>query len=133
MKMKEQFYYCPHCGNIVLMVVSAGVIPVCCGEEMHLLTPHTQEEGKEKHLPVVECYDKHKLKVTVGSEAHPMVPEHHISFVALVTTAGILLHRLLPPEAPETKFRYRGTPLAVLSYCNVHGLWMTPVEECCKK
>ena len=32
--MKQNFYICKHCGNIVAMIRDAGVPIMCCGEKM---------------------------------------------------------------------------------------------------
>ena len=42
--MKQQFYTCRHCGNIMAMIHDAGVPVQCCGERMHRLEPGTTEE-----------------------------------------------------------------------------------------
>ena len=35
--MKQKFYICKHCGNIVAMIRDAGVPIMCCGEKMHAI------------------------------------------------------------------------------------------------
>ena len=52
--MKEKFYICNHCGNLVTTIHNAGVPLVCCGEKMKELVPNTVEASGEKHLPVTE-------------------------------------------------------------------------------
>ena len=32
--MKQKFYICKHCGNIVAMIRDAGVPIMCCGEKI---------------------------------------------------------------------------------------------------
>ena len=39
--MKQKFYICRHCGNIISMIRDKGVPVYCCGEKM-------QEIGQEK-------------------------------------------------------------------------------------
>ena len=34
MKMKQEFYICKHCGNLIAMVENKGVPVKCCGENM---------------------------------------------------------------------------------------------------
>ena len=50
--MKQQFYTCKHCGNLMAMIHNAGVPVQCCGEKMHRLEPGTTEASGEKHIPV---------------------------------------------------------------------------------
>ncbi len=94
---------------------------------MQELIPKTDDSAaKEKHLPVVESRPDGTILVKVGSVQHPMVPEHHISFIYLETEHGGQMKILMPDEAPEAVFS-PGTdkPVAVYEYCNIHGLWKT--------
>ena len=50
--MKQKFYICRHCGNIVAMIREKGVPIMCCGEKMHEMKPGTTEASGEKHIPV---------------------------------------------------------------------------------
>ena len=50
--MKQKFYICKHCGNIIAMVRDEGVPVYCCGEKMQAITPGTTEASEEKHIPV---------------------------------------------------------------------------------
>ncbi len=124
--MKEtKFFICEHCGNLVEVVHDAKVPMMCCGQKMTLLIPGTVEASVEKHLPVVTV-DSDKVKVEIGSVAHPMVPEHSILWVYLQTDKGGQLKYLAPGEAPVAEFALFGEkPEAVYAYCNLHGLWKT--------
>ena len=75
MTRKKQIYKCLICGNVVEVLHSGGGELVCCGEPMKLIKEKNQDEGKEKHVPVVEKTDEGIL-VKVGSEPHPMEEEH---------------------------------------------------------
>ena len=122
--MATKFYKCNQCGNVVIKVVDANVPVMCCGEKMVELTPNTVDASGEKHLPVVTRIDEKTIKVEVGSVAHPMLEEHHISFIYVVTeNGGIAVNLKDKPEA----IVYVGDekPVAVYEYCNLHGLWMT--------
>lgn len=125
--MQFKFYKCPNCGNVAMMAVDSGVVPHCCGKEMMLLLANTSDASEEKHLPVVQWLGEHKLSVEVGEKEHPMLDAHYIEFVCVITSKGIVLHKLCPGHSPLTCFRLRGTPLTVLSYCNVHGLWQSDI------
>lgn len=122
--MATKFYRCNHCGNVIQKVVDKRVPVVCCGEKMTELIPGTVDASVEKHLPVVTWLDEKTIKVEVGSVAHPMLEEHHISFIYVETeNGGITVNLKDKPEA----IVYVGDekPVAVYEYCNLHGLWMT--------
>ncbi len=123
--MTQKFYICSHCGNIVAMVKASGVPVVCCGEKMTELVPGTVEASHEKHIPVYTV-DGGKVKVSVGSVSHPMLPEHNIEWVSLSTKQGNQIKRLPTDGAPEVCFSIcdGDEVLAVYAYCNLHGLWM---------
>ena len=122
--MATKFYKCRHCGNVIEKVVDSGVAVVCCGEQMQEMIPNTVDASNEKHVPVVEHIDDCRIKVKIGSEAHPMLPEHHIVFVYVETeTGGIRVNLTDKPEA--VIYTCNSKPTAVYEYCNLHGLWKT--------
>lgn len=124
--MATKFYKCPICGNVIVKLADSGVVPVCCGETMVLLSAHGVDGVKEKHLPVVTRTAEGALGVKVGELPHPMTPEHHICFVAMETCGGIEVHNLDAAEPAETVFCDCGkTVKAIYEYCNLHGLWVT--------
>ena len=86
--MAVKFYKCAHCGNIVMKVVDKKVPVMCCGAKMEELVPNTEDAAGEKHVPVITKIDDCRVKVEVGSVAHPMLPEHHISFIYVETENG---------------------------------------------
>ena len=124
MSMRQRFFICPHCGNIVAMVKDSGVPVVCCGEEMKELTPGTSDASVEKHMPVYTV-EGDTVRVTVGSVPHPMQPEHFIEWVSLQTKAGNQRKALAPGQEPKVCFRLcKGDEVeAVYAYCNLHSLW----------
>ena len=120
-----KFYICRTCGNLVGMIHASGVPLVCCGKNMEELVPNTVEASAEKHLPVVSVEDG-RVRVAIGSAAHPMIPEHYIQWVYLQTENGGQRKNLKPGEAPEVVFALgEDKPVAVYAYCNIHGLWKT--------
>ena len=122
-----KFYICPHCGNIVEMVKDAGVKPFCCGQKMDELVPGSVDASHEKHVPVIHCLNG-MLTVCIGSQPHPMVPEHYIQWVYVQTESGGMRHDLKPGHDPKTSFCLCNDPvIAVYAYCNIHGLWMTKI------
>lgn len=120
--MATKFYKCRHCGNVVEKVVDSGIKVVCCGEEMQELIPNTTDASGEKHVPVVKNLGDGKLKVEVGSVAHPMTKEHHIVFIYVETErGGIRVNLKDKPEAEVCVCNEK--VVAVYEYCNLHGLW----------
>ena len=122
--MKQKFYVCKHCGNIVAMLRNAGVPIMCCGEKMHEITPGTTEASTEKHIPVYEV-EGNTVHVTVGSVVHPMIREHYIEWICLESEHGIQYTHLDPGDEPSAKFALcdRDEVRAVYAFCNQHDLW----------
>lgn len=122
--MAVKFYRCAHCGNVIQKVVDKKVPVVCCGQRMEELVPGTVEASVEKHLPVVTVLEGNRIKVEVGSVAHPMLPEHHIAFIYVETeNGGIRVDLGDKPEAVIALGEEKA--VAVYEYCNLHGLWKT--------
>ncbi len=122
--MKQVFYRCNHCGNIVAFVKASGVPVVCCGEKMTEIIPGTVDASREKHIPVW-AVDGNIVHVSVGSVEHPMLPEHYIEWISIETKQGNQRKELRPGEKPEVSFALcEGDEVeAVYAYCNLHGLW----------
>lgn len=122
--MKQRFYKCNHCGNIIEKIEDKGVPVVCCGEKMEELIPGTVDAAVEKHVPQYSV-EENLVRVAVGSVEHPMIPEHFIQWVSLQTKQGTQLKKLSPGEKPEVVFALaEGDSVeAVYAYCNLHGLW----------
>jgi len=117
-------YKCNVCGNVVRMNLAGGGDLVCCEQPMVLERPKTAEEGKEKHLPVVEKTTG-GIKVKVGEVPHLMEQNHWIVWVE-VETDGYCYQRFLKPgEEPTVEFCLKPgeDPKVVKEYCNLHGLW----------
>ena len=133
--MATKFFVCTTCGNVVVKFVDSGVTPFCCGKAMVELIPGTSDGAVEKHLPVVESVGKHTIKVKVGAMPHPMLAEHHISFIYLETEHGGQVKYLKPGDTPEAVFHVcsKDKPVAVYEYCNIHGLWKKEIEATCGK
>ena len=123
--MATKFYKCNHCGNVIEKVVDSKVPVVCCGEKMQELIPNTVDASGEKHVPVVTRLDDCRIKVEVGSVAHPMTPEHYIDWVCLETEDGFQLKKLNQGMAPHISFSItKGDDIkAVYAFCNLHSLW----------
>lgn len=118
----DGIYKCQVCGNVVSVIEAHKGTLVCCGEDMIKLEEKTKEqEGKEKHVPVVEG-----LKIKVGSIPHPMEETHWIELIQVFVDGKLVVEkRLYPGEKPELELlpKYKGKDLRVRELCNVHGLW----------
>ncbi|MBQ9992489.1 MAG: desulfoferrodoxin [Firmicutes bacterium] len=127
--MELKFFICNHCGNIIAFTNNKGVPVSCCGEPMKELVPNTEDASQEKHVPVVEREER-RIKVKIGSVEHPMVDAHFIEWVCLQTKQGNQRKWLKPGDAPEVCFSIckDDEPIAVLAYCNLHGLWKAEVK-----
>ena len=123
MKNNVKFYICEHCGNVIEKVEDHGVPVMCCGKKMAELVPGVVEASHEKHIPVA-VVEGDRVKVSVGSIAHPMAEEHSILWVALESDKGLYRKHLEVGAAPEAVFALADEkPIAVYAYCNLHGLW----------
>lgn len=155
--MKDIFYRCEKCGNLVALVNSGGGTLSCCGQDMTKLIANTVDASKEKHVPAVSVEGRN-IKVEVGSVLHPMVPEHYIEWIALVSDNKVEIKYLKPGMEPKAQFEYHfkeekvpyaeedddipnceGQPcnfictekkaynVSIYEYCNLHGLWKTDI------
>ncbi len=122
--MKQKFYICKHCGNIIAMVRDCGAPIYCCNEEMQLIQPGTTEASGEKHIPEYEV-EGNKVSVRVGSAEHPMTPEHYIEWICIETQNGIQYRILTPEDKPMACFKLCADDemLNVYAFCNQHSLW----------
>ncbi len=118
----KQIYKCNVCGNITEVLHTGVGELVCCGQPMELKKEETQDEGHEKHVPIIEKTDK-GLKVKVGSVPHPMEEEHHIEWIEVIVNDRYYRKFLKPGEEPEAEFDINGESVIAREYCNVHGLW----------
>ena len=119
--MEKKFFICKKCGNLVGMLKDGGAPLFCCGQEMEALRPNSIDASKEKHVPVV-THEGDLLHVQVGEVLHPMLENHYIQWIALVTEEGFQVRYLKPGEEPKAVFA--DVPHGVVyEYCNLHGLW----------
>lgn len=118
-----KFYRCKKCGNIALKPVDSGAPLSCCGEPMAELKAGVTDAALEKHVPALTL-EGSKLKVQVGSVAHPMTPEHYIQLIAVEQAGKMQYISLTPEQDPTAKFQVDADkPFTVYEYCNLHGLW----------
>lgn len=122
MAEKLEVYKCMVCGNIVEVLHGGDGELVCCGEPMKKLVAKTTDEGKEKHVPVIEKTDS-GCKVKVGSIPHPMEEKHYIEWIELLADGKAYRQFLNPSDAPEAMFDVEAESVSAREYCNIHGLW----------
>jgi len=115
----NQIHRCDVCGNMVGAVHAGKGQLACCGQPMRLLEAKKEEEGKEKHLPVIEHGEN--VRVKVGSVPHPMEDNHYIEWIEVMVGDDVY-RRLKPGDKPEAEFEVKGK-VGARAYCNVHGLW----------
>lgn len=117
-----EVYKCDLCGNMVEMIHEGKAQIICCGEPMKLMDENTVDAAKEKHVPVFEK-EGNKLKVKVGSVAHPMEEKHYIEWIEVIAANKAYREFLKPGQAPEAEFCIEADQFTVREYCNLHGLW----------
>ena len=121
-----RIFKCEKCGKMLEVFPNTHCCPtVCCGEPMTELKAISVDAALEKHVPAVEV-EGNKVIVQVGSVMHPMLDNHYITFIMLVTDKEIRRVDLKPGESPVHTFTLSEgeKPLAVYEYCNLHGLWV---------
>lgn len=122
MAEKMEIYKCNVCGNIVEVLHGGRGELVCCNQPMENLSAKTAEEGKEKHVPVIERSGG-GIKVKIGSIPHPMEEKHHIEWIELIADGRTYRHFLKPGDAPEAEFNITADAVRAREHCNIHGLW----------
>ena len=124
MTEKKQIYKCEICGNIIKVLENGPGQLVCCGKHMNLLEEKTQEQGNEKHLPILQR-EQEKVSVKVGDIEHPMKQEHYIQWIEVITENKTYRKELNPNQKPQASFIIAQIEkiLLIRAYCNIHGLW----------
>jgi superoxide reductase len=121
-KLRE-IYKCEICGNVIEVLYEGAPALVCCDAPMTRLEAKTEDQGQEKHVPVVESTDK-GVKVKIGEVPHPMEEKHYIKLVEVLTASDVYRHEFKPGDTPEAEFCLKEEDIVeTREYCNVHGLW----------
>lgn len=126
MENEVKFYRCKHCGKIIVLVKDTKVPTMCCGEAMEVIIPSSTDAAVEKHVPVI-ALNGNIATVSVGEVTHPMLPEHFIEWIVLVTDKGIQKKVLTPGSEPKANFALlEGEKvISAFAYCNLHSLWVS--------
>ena len=118
----SEVYKCEVCGNITRVVHASGGTLVCCGKPMTLQQEKNIDQGKEKHVPVVEKTAT-GIIVKLGSVPHPMEEKHYIEWIEVRTGDNVFIKGLKPGDNPGAEVCVADTNVKARAYCNVHGLW----------
>jgi superoxide reductase len=118
----HEIYKCNICGNIVEVLHAGMGELVCCGQPMELLKEKKEDEGLEKHVPVIEETDS-GIIIEVGSVAHPMEENHYIEWIEVIANGEVYRKFLKPGDEPKAEFEIEAENIIARAYCNIHGLW----------
>jgi superoxide reductase len=102
MAQRLEIYKCEKCGNIVEVLAGGPGTLECCKMPMILLPVKTEDEGKEKHIPVIEKEGDDTF-VKVGSVPHPMLENHFIQWVDVVRPNRVVRGFFNPGDEPKMK------------------------------
>jgi len=122
MIQQKQIYKCSICGNIVEVLHVGGGELVCCGQPMEQLQEKIEDEGSEKHVPVIKKIET-GIKVKVGSDPHPMEENHFIEWIEVIVGGKYCRKFLKSGDKPEVDFSIHSENVKAREYCSVHGLW----------
>ena len=116
---KIKFYVCPICGNVINSIGEA--IVVCHGIN---LKPIVAEDVDERHIvEVSRIENEYYVKIN-----HDMTKNHHISFIAAVSSDRLQLVKLYPESGAEARFKIGGVK-KIYYYCNKDGLYMHSIKN----
>lgn len=118
----RQIFKCEVCGNIVNILHAGAGQLVCCGVPMNQLESKKEDEGYEKHVPVI-IQKGDRLSVRVGETDHPMSEKHHIEWIEVINGNDSQLKFLKNNGKPVAEFEGVINEAIVRCYCNIHGLW----------
>lgn len=122
-KLRE-IYYCEICGNVVEVLNEGALSLVCCEQPMVKLEAKTEDSTTEKHVPYIEEAEFGILVKVGQNQAHPMLEEHYIKFIEVLTKNEVHRVELKPDMKPEAFFSLvKADVLEAREWCTVHGLW----------
>jgi len=118
---------CKSCGAIVKVINDCNCPDCgikCCGEEMKILKPNSEDAVVEKHVPTYEIKDG-KIIVTVN---HVMEEDHFIEWISIVRDNKECITYLKQGETAIAHCKY-ASGTVIYAYCNKHGLWKCEVDS----
>jgi len=88
------------------------------------LEAKTEDASTEKHVPFVEKVDGGVLVKVGQNQEHPMLENHYIKFIEVLTSCKVYRQELKPGNKPEAEFPVKKEDIIeVREWCNLHGLW----------
>ncbi|OHB64117.1 MAG: desulfoferrodoxin [Planctomycetes bacterium RBG_13_60_9] len=122
MAQRLEIHKCTACGNVVEVLTAGTGDLVCCNKPMEHLAAKTADQGREKHVPVIEKLNG-GVKVKIGSIPHPMEEKHYIEWIEIITDGKVYREFLKPGQAPEAVFNVAADKVSAREHCNLHGIW----------
>ncbi|MDR0438266.1 MAG: desulfoferrodoxin, partial [Bacteroidales bacterium] len=118
MAEKLAIYKCNVCGNMVEAVNQSAGAMTCCGQAMIKMNENSTDAAVEKHVPVLTRKDGGWL-VNVGAVDHPMLAEHLIEWIELLTPTSVYRAYLKPGDKPCAFFTVADDKVSAREYCNL--------------
>ena len=119
---KMNVFKCELCGNMIEVLSVGGGTLACCGQAMTQMDENSVDAAVEKHVPVV-TQTNGKVDVVVGDVEHPMMDNHFIQWIEVITASKILRKWLNPGDEPKATFDVDEEIVKVREHCNLHGVW----------
>ena len=124
MTQLREIYFCEICGNVVEIMNEGAPALVCCDQPMVKLEAKTEDASTEKHVPYVEEKNDGVLIKVGQNQAHPMLENHYIKFIEVLTSCKVYRQELKPGDKPEAEFPVKKSDIVeTREWCNLHGLW----------
>lgn len=92
--LRSKFYICPVCGNVIH---SIGEITISC-HGVQLMPEMAEPVNADHKIRIERLEDEYYIQI-----GHEMTKEHHISFIAAISTEGFQMIKLYPEETPEAR------------------------------
>ena len=120
----REIYFCKKCGNVIEIQNEGAPALVCCGIPMEKLEAKTEDSTVEKHVPFIEKADNGVLVKVGQNQEHPMLENHFIKFIEVLTENKVFKAELKPGDKPQAFFNVEiDDIIEVREWCNLHGLW----------
>lgn len=120
----RELYFCEKCGNVTEVQNEGAPVLFCCGMAMEKLIAKTEDASNEKHVPFIEEADGGILVKVGQNQDHPMLENHFIKFIEVLTKDKVIKAELNPGDKPQAFFNVKKEDvLEAREWCNLHGLW----------
>ena len=119
---RSDIYRCSDCGDVVEVLLPGVSGKLCGSQDKERMVEQSEEQGMEKHVPIVEKTGNRFL-VRVGSVEHPMDEDHFIAWIEISDGSRVYRAYLKPGDKPMAEFCIDAESVVAREYCTVHGLW----------